>query len=36
VADIREAIRLTATIQLVEASQLPEHAPIVVDQRKVE
>ena len=35
-ADIREAIRLTARIHLVEATQLPEGAPLVVDQRKIE
>jgi phenylacetate-CoA ligase len=35
-AEIREAIRLTAAIQLVEPGQLPETAPLVEDRRRVE
>jgi phenylacetate-CoA ligase len=34
-ADIREAIRLTATVLLVEAAQLPEEAPLIDDRRRV-
>lgn len=34
-AEIREAIRLTATIQLVEATALPDSAPLVEDRRSV-
>lgn len=34
--DLREAIRLTATIELVGATELPEKAPLVEDRRKVE
>jgi phenylacetate-coenzyme A ligase PaaK-like adenylate-forming protein len=35
-AEIRQAIRLTAAIQLVEPGQLPETAPLVEDRRRVE
>jgi phenylacetate-CoA ligase len=36
VAEIREAIRLTATIELVAASELPEGAKLIEDRRKVD
>jgi phenylacetate-CoA ligase len=36
VAEVREAIRLTAAIELVEPEGIPEGAPLIVDRRNVE
>ena len=36
VAEVREAIRLTAAIELVEPEGIPEGAPLIVDRRHVE
>jgi phenylacetate-CoA ligase len=35
-ADIRDAIRITAAVEFVDAQQIPQEAPLIEDRRKVE